>query len=47
MGGMGSSDSAECEIMRNNALINLNMIDAAARKGIKAVFVLLVRVYLP
>ncbi len=29
MGGMGFIHSAECEIMRNNALINLNMIDAA------------------
>src|SRR5712691_10249898 len=32
MGGMGFIHSAECEIMRNNALINLDMIDAAARK---------------
>ena len=31
MGGMGFIDSAECEIMRNNALINLNMIEAASR----------------
>src|SRR6266446_5281366 len=38
MGGMGFIHSAECEIMRNNALINLNMIDAAARKGIKRYF---------
>lgn len=30
MGGMGFIHSAECEIMRNNALINLNMVDAAA-----------------
>jgi len=30
MGGMGFIHSAECEIMRNSALINLNMIDAAA-----------------
>jgi len=30
MGGMGFIHSAECEIMRNNCLINLNMIDAAA-----------------
>src|SRR5947209_9549550 len=35
MGGMGFIHSAECEIMRNNALINLNMIDAAAAAGIK------------
>src|SRR2546430_3030319 len=38
MGGMGFIHSAECEIMRNNALINLNMIDTAARKGIKRYF---------
>ena len=31
MGGMGFIHSAECEIMRNNALINIHMIDAAAR----------------
>jgi nucleoside-diphosphate-sugar epimerase len=30
MGGMGFIHFAECEIMRNNALIDLNMIDAAA-----------------
>lgn len=30
MGGMGFIHTAECEIMRNNALINLNMTDAAA-----------------
>jgi nucleoside-diphosphate-sugar epimerase len=30
MGGMGFIHSAECEIMRNSALININMIDAAA-----------------
>ena len=30
MGGMGFIQAAECEIMRNNALINLHMIDAAA-----------------
>jgi len=35
---MGFIHSAECEIMRNNALINLNMIDAAARKGLKRYF---------
>jgi nucleoside-diphosphate-sugar epimerase len=33
MGGMGFIHSAECEIMRNSALININMIDAAARAG--------------
>ena len=31
MGGMGFIHSAECEIMRNNGLINLNIIEAAAR----------------
>jgi GDP-D-mannose 3',5'-epimerase len=30
MGGMGFIHSAECEIMRNSALININMIHAAA-----------------
>jgi nucleoside-diphosphate-sugar epimerase len=30
MGGMGFIHSAVCEIMRNNVLINVNMIDAAA-----------------
>jgi GDP-D-mannose 3', 5'-epimerase len=38
MGGMGFIQSAECEIMRNSALININMIDAAARAGIKRYF---------
>lgn len=38
MGGMGFIHSAECEIMRNNALININMIDAAARSGIGRYF---------
>jgi nucleoside-diphosphate-sugar epimerase len=35
MGGMGFIDSAECEIMRNSCLINIHMIHASARKGIK------------
>ncbi len=38
MGGMGFISAAECEIMRNNALINGNMIDAAAALGIKRYF---------
>src|SRR3989440_5497232 len=38
MGGMGFIHSAECEIMRNNALININMIHAAARAGINRYF---------
>jgi nucleoside-diphosphate-sugar epimerase len=33
MGGMGFIHSAECEIMRNNALINVNMVDAASQAG--------------
>jgi GDP-D-mannose 3',5'-epimerase len=33
MGGMGFIHSAECEIMRNSALININMVDAAANAG--------------
>lgn len=31
MGGMGFIHKAECEIMRNNALMDLNMIDAAVQ----------------
>lgn len=38
MGGMGFIHSAECEIMRNNALINLNMIDAAAAANVPRYF---------
>ena len=38
MGGMGFIHSAECEIMRNSALVNINMIDAAARAGIERYF---------
>ena len=38
MGGMGFIHSAECEIMRNSALININMIDAAARAGVGRYF---------
>jgi GDP-D-mannose 3', 5'-epimerase len=38
MGGMGFIHSAECEIMRNSALINIRMIDAAASAGIKRYF---------
>src|SRR5207245_9107199 len=30
MGGMGCIHSAECETLRNNALININMIHAAS-----------------
>lgn len=38
MGGMGFIHSAESEIMRNNALINLQMVDAAAAAGIPRYF---------
>jgi len=38
MGGMGFIQSAECEIMRNSALININMVNAAAQAGIKRYF---------
>ena len=38
MGGMGFIHSAECEIMRNNALINLNMTDAASDAGVGRYF---------
>ena len=33
MGSMGFISTAECKIMRNNALINSNMLDAAAHEG--------------
>ena len=38
MGGMGFIHSAECEIMRNNALINLSMVDAVAAAGVPRYF---------
>jgi GDP-D-mannose 3',5'-epimerase len=38
MGGMGFIHSAECEIMHNNALINLNMTHAAASAGVPRYF---------
>ncbi len=38
MGGMGYIHSAECEIMHNNSLININMTHAAAMKGIEKYF---------
>lgn len=38
MGGMGFIHSAECEIMRNNALINVNLVDAAAGIGVARYF---------
>ena len=38
MGGMGFIHSAECEIMRNNALINVHMAYTAAQAGVKRYF---------
>ena len=38
MGGMGFIHSAECEIMRNSVLININMTHAAAEKGVPRYF---------
>jgi nucleoside-diphosphate-sugar epimerase len=38
MGGMGFIHSAECEIMRNNALINVHMPYTAAQAGVKRYF---------
>lgn len=38
MGGMGFISAAECEIMRNSALININMPQAAAEAGIPRYF---------
>ena len=38
MGGMGFIHSAECEIMRNSALVNNNMIDTAANLGARRYF---------
>jgi nucleoside-diphosphate-sugar epimerase len=38
MGGMGFISTAECEIMRNSALINVNMPQAAAEAGVVRYF---------
>lgn len=38
MGGMGFISSAECEIMHNNALINIHMIHSASRMKIPKYF---------
>ncbi|MFC2161710.1 NAD-dependent epimerase/dehydratase family protein [Acidobacteriota bacterium] len=38
MGGMGFIQTAECEIMRNSALININMIHTSAQKGVGKYF---------
>src|SRR5262245_33588515 len=38
MGGMGFIHSSECEVLRNNALINLHMVQAAADAGVPRYF---------
>ena len=38
MGGMGFIHAAECDIMHNSALINIHMIDTAARVGVPRYF---------
>ena len=38
MGGMGFIHTAECEIMRNSALVNINMTHAVAEAGIPRYF---------
>lgn len=38
MGGMGFIETAECEIMRNSALINIHMIHSSVEKGVKRYF---------
>jgi len=38
MGGMGFIQSAECEIMRNSALINIHMVHSSASAGVKRYF---------
>jgi len=38
MGGMGFIETAECEIMRNSALINIHMIHSSAKAGVKRYF---------
>jgi GDP-D-mannose 3', 5'-epimerase len=38
MGGMGFIHTAECDIMRNNALINIHMADAAAQASVPRYF---------
>ena len=38
MGGVGFISVAECEVLRNNALININMTQAAAEMGVSLYF---------
>ena len=44
MGGMGFISDAECEVLRNNALVDINMVHAAAEAGVARVFLQLVGV---
>ena len=38
MGGMGFISRAECEVLRNNALINIHMVQTAAQMGVPRYF---------
>ncbi len=38
MGGLGFIDSEECVVMRNNSLIDTNMIHASSKEGVKRYF---------
>jgi nucleoside-diphosphate-sugar epimerase len=38
MGGMGFIHTAECEIMRNSALVNIHMVNAATQLGVRKYF---------
>jgi nucleoside-diphosphate-sugar epimerase len=38
MGGIGYITAADCEVLKNNALININMTDAAATSGVARYF---------
>ena len=38
MGGMGFIESAACEIMRNSALININMVHGSVESGVGKYF---------
>jgi hypothetical protein len=46
MGGMGFIHTAECEILRNSALINIHMTNAAAQAEIPRYFFLFLGMYL-
>ena len=38
MGGIGFISNAECDIMKNNALINIHVVNEAAHAGVKRLF---------